>query len=288
MKHPTTRNSPCWCGSGKKYKKCHWLKDKAKAVADRWESSDSSLLIKTEEQVDGIRKSGQLTKDILDMLEGRIVPGLTPNEINEWCHRMTLEHGAIPAPLNYRGFPKSVCTSVNNVICHGIPNDTPLKDGDTINVDVTCKLNGYFGDASRMYFVGTPSEESKRLVQVTKECLTLGIMQVRPFNTLGDIGYAVQTHAEKHGYSVVRSFAGHGTGLEFHEDPQVLHYGSPKKGLVLKPNMVFTIEPMINIGKADSKVLSDGWTAVTVDGSLSAQWEHTMRVTPEGVEVLTE
>jgi len=203
-----------------------------------------------------------------------------------------LANNAYPAPLNYRGksavgFPKSVCTSVNNVICHGIPGNEVLKEGDIINVDVTSILDGYYGDASRMFLIGDVSEEAKNLVDITQQCLQIGIQQVKPGKTTGDIGHAIQTHAEGLGYSVVRDFAGHGVGIEFHEEPQILHYGKPNTGVLLQPNMVFTIEPMINIGRPECKLLSDGWTAVTQDGSLSAQWEHTIRVTTNGSEILT-
>lgn len=279
------RNAPCPCGSGKKYKKCHLKQDQQNK---RWgHGNRSGIIIKTPEQIEGIRKSSQLTCQILDLLEERIQPGMTTNEINEWVHDYTISHGAYPAPLNYRGFPKSVCTSLNDVICHGIPDDTVIQEGDILNVDVTCVLNGYYGDSNRMYCIGEVSETAKKLVRVSKECLDLGIEQVKPFNTIGDIGHAIQKHAEQQGFSVVRDFCGHGVGIEFHEDPQVPHYGVPKSGPVLMPNMVFTIEPMINAGRYQSRILSDRWTAVTVDGSLSAQWEHTMVVTEKGVEVLT-
>lgn len=284
MKKPS-RNEPCWCGSGKKYKTCHLKKDQT--AARRGGNRSRTTILKTPEQIAGIRKSGQLTREILDMLEERVQPGITTNQINEWVHEHTIKHGAYPAPLNYRGFPKSVCTSINNVICHGIPDDTVLQDGDIINIDVTCILDGYYGDASRMYLIGDVSEEARKLVQVTRECLNLGISQVKPNNFIGDIGHAIQRHAEGHGYSVVRDFAGHGTGIEFHEDPQIPHYGSPKTGPIIVPGMVFTIEPMINMGSWESKVLKDRWTAVTVDGSLSAQWEHTLAVTEQGVELMT-
>lgn len=245
------------------------------------------VIIKSEEQVAGIRKSCQLTRDILDMLEERIAVGITTNDVNRWVHEYTTARGAIPAPLNYRGYPKSVCTSLNNVVCHGIPDDTVLRDGDIMNVDVTTILDGYYGDASRMWLIGNVSEEARRLVRVARECLYLGIEQVRPGNTLGDIGHAIQQHAERHGYSTVRHFVGHGTGVQFHEPPDVFHFGQPGTGMVLVPNMVFTIEPMINAGGFEIRILEDGWTAVTADGSLSAQWEHTVRVTADGVEVLT-
>ena len=294
-----SRNAPCWCGSGKKYKKCHLLIDQ-KDVSVREELSkpkrrDRSIIIKTEEQVEGIRKSCQMTKDLLDMVEERIRVGVTTNEIDEWVHRETLSRGAVPAPLNYgRGqgrdgipFPKSICTSLNEVICHGIPNNHALQNGDILNVDVTCDYLGFFGDASRMFIIGEVPERTRELVEVTRECLNLGIEQVRPNNQLGDIGHAIQKHAENQDFSVVRDFAGHGVGIEFHEAPQVLHYGEPGMGEFLRENMIFTIEPMINIGGYECEVLDDGWTAVTKDGTLSAQWEHTLLVTSSGVEVLT-
>ena len=285
--HRLSRNDPCWCGSGKKYKHCHLKRDMV-ARRKRSPSKPSAIMIKTNEQIAGIRQSCRLTRDILEMLEERIAPGMTTQDIDLWVHEYTLDHGAIPAPLNYRGYPKSVCTSINEVVCHGIPDGTVLQEGDILNVDVTCVLNGYYGDSSRMYLIGQVSEDARKLVRVTRECLDLGIEQVEPGHTLGDIGHVIQRHAEGYGYSVVRKFVGHGTGIRFHEPPDVLHYGQPGAGAVLRPNMVFTIEPMINAGEYDVKTLADGWTAVTVDGSLSAQWEHTVRVTEDGVEILTE
>jgi methionyl aminopeptidase len=246
------------------------------------------IVIKTEEQVEGIRKSGQLARRILDMLEERIKAGITTNQIDQWVYEYTIQHGAYPATLDVKGFHKSCCTSVNHVVCHGIPDGrTVLKDGDILNVDVTCILNGYYGDTSRMYIIGEASPEALKLIRVTKECLYLGIKEVKPFNTIGDIGYVIQRYAESHGFSVVRELCGHGTGLAFWEEPQVPHYGRRKRGVVLMPNMVFTIEPMINAGRRECKTLSDGWTVVTADGSLSAQWEHTVRVTETGVDILT-
>lgn len=245
------------------------------------------IVIKTEEQIAGIRRSCRLTSEILDRLEERIRPGVTTGEIDAWVHEYIVAHGAVPAPLNYRGFPKSVCTSLNEVICHGIPGERVLQEGDILNVDVTTILDGYYGDSSRMFLIGEVSEEARRLVRVTRECLYRSIDQVKPGNRLGDIGHAIQEHAERHGYSVVRTFVGHGVGLEFHEPPDVRHYGQPGTGQLLRPNMVFTIEPMINTGDYRARILEDGWTAVTVDGGLSAQWEHTVRVTETGCEILT-
>jgi len=283
-----SRNDLCWCGSGKKYKKCHMASDLEKgAVSGKAVKPPPGVIIKTEEQINGIRKSCKLTKEVLDMVEREIRSGITTNDINEWVHEFTVGQGAVPAPLNYNGFPKSVCTSLNDVICHGIPDDTVLKDGDIINVDVTCIADGYYGDASRMFFIGEPSDEARKLVRVARECLDLGIEQVRPYNDLGEIGYAIEKHAKSNNCSVVRDYGGHGIGIKFHENPHVHHYGSRKRGVVMVPNMVFTIEPMINSGKYDTRLLSDNWTALTVDGSLSAQWEHTLRVTESGVEILT-
>ena len=292
-----SRNAPCWCGSGKKFKKCHLGNEQIQSpnMQEKPQFSDKLIYIKNEEQIEGIRKSSQLTKKLLDMVEDRIAEGVKTNEIDQWVHSETLANGAIPAPLNYghgKGrrrmpFPKSICTSPNNVICHGIPNDQALSNGDILNVDITCILDGYFGDASRMFIIGDVPEETRKLVEVTRECLNLGIEQVFPSRRLGDIGHAIQNHAEKNGFSVVRDFAGHGVGLEFHEAPQVLHYGQPGKGEMLRENMVFTIEPMINMGSYECRILGDGWTAVTADGSLSAQWEHTLLVTDSGAEILT-
>jgi len=291
-----SRNDPCWCGSGKKFKKCHLGKDQPPArPKNPAPQNPRRIVIKTEEQLEGIRRSSILTRDLLDMLEERIQVGVTTNQINEWVHEETLAQGADPAPLNYgrgkgpRGkpFPKSVCTSINEVICHGIPNERILADGDIINVDVTCNLDGYFGDASRMFIIGEIPDSTRELVEETKKCLELGIAQVRPGGRTGDIGHAIQNHAESLGYSVVRDFCGHGVGVEFHEAPQILHYGSTGSGDIMQQDMVFTIEPMINMGRPESRILGDGWTAVTVDGSLSAQWEHTIHVTAEGYDVLT-
>jgi len=283
-----SRNDPCWCGSGKKYKKCHMESDLAQGIdLTRPVKIPPGIIIKTPEQIQGIRKSSQLTRDILDMVTERIGPGVTTDHINDWVHDYTISHGATPAPLNYNGFPKSVCTSIDSVICHGIPDSTVLKDGNIINVDVTCILDGYYGDASRMYLIGEPSPVARKLVSVARECMEIGIEQVRPFRDMGEIGYAIEKHAVNNGFSVVRDYGGHGVGLRFHEEPHVHHYGNKKRGVPMVPGMTFTIEPMINSGGYESRLLSDGWTAVTADGSLSAQWEHTLLVTEEGVEVLT-
>jgi methionyl aminopeptidase len=283
------RNDPCWCGSGKKYKKCHRDADmEHDATSGSNSQPPAGVVIKTEEQIQGIRKCCRLTKEILDMVESRIGPGITTDDINTWVHEYTLARGAIPAPLNYNGFPKSVCVSLNNVICHGIPDETVLRDGDILNVDVTTVLNGYYGDAGRMFMIGESSQEAQQLVMVAHECLAIGIEQVKPFHDFGEIGYAIEQHAIRHGYSVVRDYGGHGIGLRFHEEPHVHHYGGKKRGMIMLPNMVFTIEPMINQGRYETRLMPDGWTAVTIDGRLSAQWEHTVRVTESGIEVLTQ
>lgn len=221
------------------------------------------------------------------MVANRISEGITTNEINEWVHDFTISHGGVPAPLDYNGFPKSVCTSLNNVICHGIPDDTVLKNGDIINVDVTVILNGYYGDASRMFIIGETTPEAEKLVQVSKECLDIGIAQVKPYADIGEVGYAIEQHARANKFSVVRDYGGHGIGVKFHENPHVHHYGSKRRGIVMVPNMTFTIEPMINSGRYETRLLGDNWTAVTVDGGLSAQWEHTVLVTEDGMEILT-
>ena len=247
-----------------------------------------SVQVKTPEAIERMRVAGRLAADVLDMISDSVQPGITTEELDRICHDyMVRVQGTIPAPLNYRGFPKSICTSVNHQVCHGIPSNKRLKKGDIINVDITVIKDGYHGDTSMMYFVGEPSVLARRLVTVTRQALFRGIGAVRPGATLGDIGHAVQQFVESQGYSVVREYCGHGIGREFHEDPQVLHYGKPGEGLVLRPGMCFTIEPMVNAGKRFIKLLPDGWTVVTKDRSLSAQWEHTLLVTPEGCEVLT-
>lgn len=247
-----------------------------------------TVIIKTPEQIAKMRIAGALAARVLDMITPYVIPGVTTNELNDRCHRyITEDLQAIPAPLNYHGFPKSICTSVNHQICHGIPSEQILKDGDIINIDITVIKDGFHGDTSRMFYVGTPSALAKRLCEVTRECMMLGIDLVKPGTHLGDIGAAIAAHAYKHHFSVVREFCGHGIGEGFHEDPQVLHYGAVGTGTVLREGMIFTIEPMINAGKRNLKILSDGWTAVTQDRSLSAQWEHTILVTSTGHEILT-
>jgi methionyl aminopeptidase len=245
--------------------------------------------VKTPEQIAKMRIAGRMAAEVLEMIGDYVVPGVSTEELDQRCHDHIVNvQKAIPACLGYRGFPKSICTSVNEVVCHGIPSPGKiLKKGDIVNIDVTVIFDGWYGDTSKMYFVGEAAPHAERLVQVTQECLYKAIELVRPGTTLGDIGHVIQQHAEKNYYSVVRDFCGHGIGDVFHEDPQVLHYGKPGTGAVLKEGMTFTIEPMINAGKPGTRVLRDGWTAVTVDRRLSAQWEHTMVVTGSGVEVLT-
>lgn len=244
--------------------------------------------LKTPEEIEKMRVAGRLAGELLAMIEPYVRPGTTTEELDRICHEYIVrEQEAVPAPLNYRGFPKSVCTSVNHVVCHGIPGNKRLKTGDIINVDVTVIKDGYHGDTSKMFFVGEASVLAQRLVQVTHECMMIGIDLVKPGVQLGDIGHAIQRHAEQHGFSIVREYCGHGIGREFHEDPQVLHYGTPGTGLVLQAGMTFTIEPMVNAGKPEVKLLPDGWTVVTKDHSLSAQWEHTILVTRNGHEILT-
>lgn len=244
--------------------------------------------IKTNDEIAKMRVAGRLAAEVLEMIEAHVRPGVSTDELDRICHDYIVDiQKAIPAPLNYRGFPKSICTSLNHQVCHGIPGDRRLKAGDMLNIDVTVIKDGFHGDTSKMFFIGEPSVIARRLATVTYECMCLGIQMVRPGIQLGDIGHAIQQHAEAHHYTVVREYCGHGIGREFHEDPQVLHYGRPGTGLVLEEGMTFTIEPMINVGKRYTKVLKDGWTVVTKDHSLSAQWEHTLLVTPDGHEVLT-
>ncbi len=245
--------------------------------------------IKTAAEIEKMRIAGRLAADVLEMIAPYVVPGVTTGELDKICHDyMVNEQQCIPAPLNYRGFPKSICSSVNQVVCHGIPSEKKkLKDGDIVNLDITVIKDGYYGDTSQMFCVGNAPEHAQRLCQVAQECLYKGISVVRPGARLGDIGHIIQQHAESHFYSVVRDYCGHGIGTEFHQDPQVLHFGKPDTGLVLKEGMTFTIEPMINAGKYHTKLKKDGWTVETKDGRLSAQWEHTLAVTADGVEVLT-
>lgn len=248
-----------------------------------------SVTIKSPEAIETMRIAGRRAAEVLEMIEPHVQVGVSTGELDRLCHDYIVNvQKAIPACLNYRGFPKSICTSINHVVCHGIPSDKKiLKNGDIINIDVTVIVDGYHGDTSKMFFVGTPQPHAERLVKITQECLYKGIELVKPGCRLGDIGHIIQQHAESNHYSVVREYCGHGIGRVFHEDPQVLHYGRPGTGLELREGMTFTIEPMINAGKAHTKTKRDGWTVETRDGRLSAQWEHTLAVTADGVEVLT-
>ena len=252
-----------------------------------------SVIIKTPEDSAKMRVAGRLASEVLDYITPFVKPGVTTGKLNDLCHAyMVGVQGTIPAPLNYappgyKPFPKSICTSVNHQVCHGIPGDRVLKAGDAVNLDITVIKDGFHGDSSRMFHVGEPGIQARRLVEVTYECMWRGIARVRPGAQLGDIGHAIQVHAEQHGFSIVREFCGHGIGRKFHEEPQVLHYGKPGTGLKLEAGMIFTVEPMINAGKPEIRELADGWTIVTKDHSLSAQWEHTILVTGTGYEVLT-
>lgn len=282
------RNDPCWCGSGKKYKSCHLAFDeKVEFYENQGYMITPYEFIKNEEQIEGIRKAGKANNEILDIVAKEIKAGITTEEINQIVHDETIKRGGIPAPLDYQGFPKSTCTSLNQVICHGIPTeDQVLKDGDIVNVDVTTILDGYYADASRMFMIGEVSPGAKKLVEVTKEALEKAVAALKPWGDLNEVGRTIEPFVKSHGYSVVRALCGHGVGLDFHEDPQVDHYASPHKGYLLIPGMTFTIEPMINEGTFDCLVLEDDWTVVTRDGKLSAQWEKTVLITEDGVEIL--
>lgn len=248
-----------------------------------------AILIKDSQEIEKMRVAGRLAGEVLQMIRPHVKAGVTTNELDKICHDYIVDvQKAIPAPLNYHGFPKSICTSINHQICHGIPSDKKLKKGDIINIDITVIKDGYHGDTSKMFFVGEPPIPAQRVSQVAHECMVLGIEQVRPGARLGDIGHAIQQHAESNNFSVVREYCGHGIGKGFHEDPQVLHYGNPGTGIELEPGMIFTIEPMINAGRRHVKLLNDNWTVVTKDHSASAQWEHTILVTSDGHEVLTQ
>lgn len=251
------------------------------------DAGSRGIIIYKPEDFEPMRAAGRLAAETLDMIGEHVVPGVTTDRLNTLCHEFIMDHGATPSPLNYRGFPKSICTSLNHVVCHGIPGDRQLVDGDILNIDVTVTLNGWYGDTSRMYVAGTATTKAKRLIDVTYESLMRGIAAVKPGATFGDIGYAIQQYVEAQRFSVVRDFCGHGIGQTFHAPPNVLHFGKRGDGAVLKPGMFFTIEPMVNAGKPDVKILDDGWTAVTRDRSLSAQFEHMLGVTETGVEIFT-
>ena len=284
------RNDACWCGSGKKYKTCHMMMDEK---IHHYELQGHIVprrdILKSEEQIQGIRESSVINIAVLDAVEKMIGPGVTTQQIDDLVHDMTVQMGGIPAPLNYEGFPKSVCTSINEVVCHGIPSeDVVLKEGDIVNVDVSTLYKGYFSDSSRMYCIGEVSEEKKKLVQVTKECVELGLTMVKQWNFLGDMAQVINDHAKKNGYSVVVEIGGHGIGLEFHEEPFVSYVTKAGTEMLMVPGMVFTIEPMVNMGTSEIYIDDkDGWTVYTEDGKPSAQWEVTVAVTENGYEILT-
>ena len=285
------RNELCWCGSGKKYKKCHMFMDEKIALhAANGEIVPSRSLIKTPAQIEKIKESAKLNTLVLDSVAEKICAGMSTEDIDKIVYDVTTKNGGIPAPLNYQGFPKSVCTSINNEICHGIPDpDRILEEGDIINVDVSTILNGYFSDASRMFKIGKVSERAEKLVRVTEECVELGLAQAKPWNHLGDIADAINTHAKENGYSVVIDIGGHGIGLEFHEEPFVSYVTPKGSEMLLVPGMMFTIEPMINEGTEDFFVDEDNdWTVYTMDDGLSAQIEYMVLITEDGHEVLTK
>ncbi len=284
------RNDTCWCGSGKKYKKCHAPIDER---LDRLYEEGCEVLpralLKTPEDIEGIKRSAAINVGVLDYVAEHIRPGVTTSQIDQWIYDYTVEHGGIPADLDYEGYPKSVCTSINDVVCHGIPcEEDVLKEGDIVNVDCSTILDGYFSDSSRMFCIGEVSPERKRLVEVTHEAVRRGVAAVKPWGTLGDVAHAVQTCVEEAGFNVVREYGGHGIGLEFHEDPFVGFVGEPGEGVVLAPGMCFTIEPMVNAGgPAIDGDDPNGWTVRTADGSDSAQWEVQLVVTETGCELLS-
>ena len=254
---------------------------------DREATRSANIKLHGPEGFAAMRAAGRLAAEVLDFITPHVAPGVTTGRLDQLCHDFIVAHGAVPAPLGYRGFPKSICTSVNHVVCHGIPGDKTLEDGDIVNIDITVILDGWHGDTSRMFLVGDVGLKARRLVDVTYEAMMKGIAAVRPGATLGDIGHAIQTHAEAQRFSIVEDFCGHGIGRIFHDHPSVLHYGRPGEGVVLREGMFFTVEPMINAGRHEVKILSDGWTAVTKDKSLSAQFEHTIGVTRDGHEIFT-
>lgn len=285
-----SRNDPCWCGSGKKYKTCHMaLDEKIHHYELQGHIVPRRENLKTKEQIEGIKESSVLNVAVLDAVDKMIGPGISTQQIDDLVYDMTIQMGGIPAPLNYEGFPKSVCTSINEVVCHGIPSkDVFLKEGDIINVDVSTIYKGYFSDSSRMYCIGKVSEEKKKLVQVTKECVEKGLAMVKPWNFLGDMAQVINDHAKANGYSVVVEIGGHGVGLEFHEEPFVSYVTRAGTEMLMVPGMVFTIEPMVNMGSSEIYIDDkDGWTVYTEDGKPSAQWEITVAVTEDGHEVLT-
>lgn len=285
------RNAECWCGSGKKYKKCHLpIESKIALYEAKGDIVPTRDLIKTKEQIEGIRKSADLNTAVLDHVAAHIHAGMSTADIDRLVHDFTVEHGGEPAPLGYQGFPKSVCTSINNEVCHGIPDENIiLQEGDIINVDVSTILDGYFSDASRMFTIGNVSERAEKLVRVTKECVELGLAQAKPWNHLGDIADAINSHAKANGYSIVEEIGGHGIGLEFHEEPWVSYVTPKGSEMLLVPGMIFTIEPMVNEGSPEFFVDEDNeWTVYTEDDGLSAQIEYMVLITEDGCEVLTK
>lgn len=284
------RNDACWCKSGRKYKACHMAFDERIMQYGReGHIVPPHDIIKTPKDIDGMREAGKLNTELLDIITDKICEGMSTQEIDDIVVDYTKKHDAICAPYHYQGYPKSCCTSINEVVCHGIPDpERILKSGDIINVDVTTIYKGYYADASRMYCIGDVSEEKRRLVEVTKECLDIGVDIVKPWGFIGDIGEVVAEHAHKNGYSVVREIGGHGVGIEFHEEPYVCHVGKKGTDMLIVPGMTFTIEPMINLGTHEVfQDEEDGWTVYTDDGKASAQWEYTLAVTENGVEILT-
>ena len=283
------RNDPCWCGSGKKYKKCHIdFDEKIKEFEGAGHIVPSHAILKNAEQIEKIKESARINIAVLDYVAEHIKAGISTAEIDKWVYDITTKMGGVPAPLNFEGFPKSVCTSINNEVCHGIPSeDVIIKDGDIINVDVSTNLNGYFSDSSRMFCIGNVSEENRRLVEETKNAVYEGLKQVKPWGFLGDMGQAVNDYVKSKGYSVVREVGGHGIGLEFHEDPWVSYISKKGTEMLMVPGMIFTIEPMVNAGKPDIYVDEDnGWTIYTEDNSMSAQWEIQVLVTDDGYEII--
>lgn len=283
------RNDPCWCGSGKKYKKCHIdFDEKIEEFEVAGHIVPSHAILKNAEQIEKIKESAKNNIAVLDYVAEHIKAGISTAEIDKWVYDITTKMGGIPAPLNFEGFPKSVCTSINNEVCHGIPSeDVIIKDGDIINVDVSTNLNGYFSDSSRMFCIGNVSEENRKLVEETKNAVYEGLKQVKPWGFLGDMGQAVNDYVKSKGYSVVREVGGHGIGLEFHEDPWVSYISKKGTEMLMVPGMIFTIEPMVNAGKPDIFVDEDnGWTIYTEDNSMSAQWEIQVLVTEDGYEII--
>jgi methionyl aminopeptidase len=300
-------NDPCWCGSGRKYKRCHrhtegrvvpGLVTPMRAVPDHIAPADyyrtgvpgrrDEAMVKSPEIIDRMRRAGRIAAEVLAVTGAAVAPGLTTEQLDQIAYQAYIDRGAYPSTLNYHGFPKSICTSVNEVICHGIPDDRPLEDGDIVNIDVTAYIEGVHGDCNATFFAGDVDDESRVLVRVTEECRRLGIDAVRPGRPISDIGQAIEDHARSHGYGVVRTFVGHGIGEQFHMAPSVPHYFTPEASTIMTPGMTFTIEPMITLGTWREKMWDNGWTAVTADGRRTAQFEHMLVVTADGAEVLTE